>query len=122
MSYKHFSDEEAKGLAPELMSKLDTAREVAGIPFIITSGLRSCAANQAAMGVEHSSHIQGLAVDLGLGHLAEGGERDTARYKMVSALLSAGFRRIFLYVAHIHVDVGQQPDYVQGVMGLSAAA
>lgn len=122
MGYKYFTDEEAKGLAPELMSKLDTARAVAGVPFIISSGLRTCAANAAAMGAEHSSHIQGLAVDLGLGHLPEGGERDAARYKMVGALLSAGFLRLGVYNLHIHADVGHQPDYVQGVIWFSAAA
>lgn len=115
MAYKWFSDEEAKGLSPELMSKLDTARTVAGIPFLITSGLRTCAGNAAAMGADHSAHIQGLAVDLGLGHLAEGGERDAARYRMLNALMSAGFQRFGLYDLHVHVDVGQQPDYVQGV-------
>lgn len=121
MSYKWFSDEEAKGLSPELMSKLDTARTVAGIPFIISSGLRTCAANSSVMGAEHSTHILGQAVDLGLGHLAAGGERDGARFKMLNALLSAGFQRIGLYDAHIHVDVGQPPDYVQGVAWQKAA-
>jgi uncharacterized protein YcbK (DUF882 family) len=121
VTFKWFTPEKDPlmvGLAPELMSKLDTAREVAGIPFFITSGLRSCAANAAAMGADRSAHIRGLAVDLGLGHLVEGGERDGARFRMVQALLSAGFVRIFLYQAHLHVDVGAPPDYVQGVIGL----
>lgn len=122
MSYKHFSDKESEGLDRELMSKLDTAREVAGIPFIISSGLRTCAGNKAALGAEHSTHIQGLAVDLSLGHLEEGGVRDSARFKMLRGLLSAGFRRIGIYANHIHVDVGGEPDYVQGVMWFSAAA
>lgn len=115
MTWKWFSDEEAKGLSKELMSKLDTARTVAGIPFIISSGLRTCAGNAAALGADHSAHIQGLAVDLGLGHLVEGGERDSARFKMLNALMSAGFTRLGLYESHLHCDVGQQPDYVQGV-------
>ena len=83
MNYKWFSDQEAQGLSHELMSKLDTARTVAGLPFVISSGLRNCAANAAALGAEHSTHIQGLAVDLGLGHLAEGTERDRTRFKMI---------------------------------------
>src|SRR6266446_2591602 len=118
MTYKHFTPEKDPlmvGLAPELMSKLDTAREVAGIPFFISSGLRSCAANTAAMGAEHSAHIRGLAVDLGLGHLPEGADRDGARFKMIQALLSAGFIRMGLYQNHLHIDVGQAPDYVQAV-------
>lgn len=121
MSYKHFSEAESAGLDRELMSKLDTAREVAGIAFIITSGLRTCAANTAALGVEHSTHIQGLAVDLGLGHLEEGIDRDTARFRMLRGLSSAGFRRIGIYAAHVHVDVGAEPNYAQGVIWMSAA-
>lgn len=95
--WKHFSDEEVKGLDIELVSKLDTAREVAGIPFLITSGLRSCDANTAAMGVEGSSHLSGKAVDLAC---SDG----TDRFKIATALLKAGFIRLGLYDKHIHVD------------------
>lgn len=115
MSYRYFTDDEAKGLAPELLSKLDTARSVAAIPFRITSGLRTCAANASVLGAEHSAHIKGLAVDLGLGHLAAGYERDHARCLMKKALFAAGFRRVGSYDLHIHIDVGQEPDYAQDV-------
>lgn len=98
MGYKHFSDEEAKGLSPELMSKLDTAREVAGVPFLITSGLRSCDANTAALGVEGSAHLSGKAVDLAC---SDG----LTRFNMVRGLLAAGFVRLGVYDKHCHVDV-----------------
>lgn len=98
MSYKFFSDDEVKGLDPELCSKLDTARAVAGIPFKITSGLRSCDANTAAMGVEGSSHISGKAVDLAV-------EDGADRFLIVRGLLAAGFVRIGAYDRHVHADV-----------------
>lgn len=103
MSLKYFSDEEAKGLDPELMSKLDTARAVAGIPFKITSGLRTCAANGAALGVEHSSHLSGKAVDLAVSNSRE-------RYLIVKALLGSGITRIGAYNAHVHCDVDSNKD------------
>lgn len=98
MAYKFFSEEESKGLDAELMSKLDTARAVAGIPFKITSGLRSCDANTAAMGVEGSSHISGKAVDLAV-------EAGSDRFLVVKGLLAAGFVRIGCYDKHVHCDV-----------------
>jgi len=125
VSYKWFTPEKDPlmvGLSPELMSKLDTARTVAGIPFIISSGLRTCAANAAAMGAEHSAHIQGLAVDLGLGHLNEGYDRDSARFAMLKALISAGFQRIGVYQKHLHLDVGMPPDYAQAVAWFTTTA
>lgn len=97
MKYKFFTDEEAKGLDPELMSKLDTARAVAGIPFKITSGLRTPDDNTASSGVEGSAHLSGKAVDLAV----EGGVN---RFLMVKGLLAAGFVRIGVYDRHCHVD------------------
>lgn len=98
MNYKFFSEEEAKGLDPELMSKLDTARAVAGVPFRITSGLRSCDANKIAMGVENSAHLSGKAVDLSV-------EDSASRFLIVKGLLAAGFVRIGVYDHHVHCDV-----------------
>lgn len=100
MTWKHFTDDEVKGLATELVSKLDTAREVAGVPFSITSGLRSCDANTAAMGVEGSAHLSGKAVDMAC---ADGSDR----FKMTTALLQAGFVRLGLYDKHVHVDIDE---------------
>lgn len=105
MTWKYFSDTEIAGLSTELVSKLDTARHVAGVPFRITSGKRNTDDNERAMGVEGSSHIKGLAVDLGLGHLPEGYERNHARFMMIKGLIAAGFTRIIPYEKHTHVDV-----------------
>lgn len=111
MSYKFFSDEEVKGLDPELVSKLETARHVAGVPFVITSGRRTADQNSVLKGaVADSSHITGKAVDL-----AVGGDREY--FLMMKGLYAAGFRRIGQYmnssgddVIHLHVDVDETKD------------
>lgn len=96
---KHFKPEEVEGLVPELVDRLDQARELAGFPFRITSGRRTPDQNTAAGGVGDSSHLAGLAVDLAAPADPEPRER------MLWALGRAGFRRVFTYTRHVHVDV-----------------
>src|SRR5258706_4657623 len=86
-TWTYFKDEEVKGLDPELVSKLETARKVAGVPFIITSGFRSANGNSVLKGaVSDSSHLTGMAVDL---HV-----EDHNHYcLMLKGLYAAGFRR-----------------------------
>lgn len=93
----YFSDDEVRGLAARLVAMLNHARERAGVPFVITSGLRSEEENDAAGGVGNSSHVKGLGVDV-----ACSGSRE--RYLMVTGLLDAGFTRIGLYDRHVHAD------------------
>lgn len=95
---RYFTPEEVAGLDPRLIDMLDRARGIAKVPFIITSGLRSVEENAGAGGVSDSSHLRGLAVDLRC-------QESRARYFMISALLAAGFTRIGLYSAHLHVDI-----------------
>jgi len=64
-TYKYFSDNEVRGLQDAFVKKLDVARGLAGIPFVITSGFRTLAQNESIIGaVPDSSHLKGLAVDL----------------------------------------------------------
>jgi zinc D-Ala-D-Ala carboxypeptidase len=77
---------------------LDTAREIAGVPFVITSGYRAPTDNKTAGGVDNSLHCQGLAVDL----RAPGG---LLRERMLWGLAHAGFKQVGLYTAHIHVEL-----------------
>lgn len=100
-TWRYFKPEEVDGLDAELVSKLDTARHVAGIPFIITSGKRTPEENERAMGVDGSAHVKGLAVDIRCFD-SEG------RYKMVSGLLQAGFKRIGIYNLHCHADISEE--------------
>lgn len=109
--WRYFTDEEVVGLEPELVSKLDSARHIATVPFKITSGKRSAESNSVLKGaVADSSHITGKAVDL-----AVGGSREY--FLMLKGLYAAGFRRIGQYmneagndVIHLHVDIDDAKD------------
>jgi uncharacterized protein YcbK (DUF882 family) len=101
LALKYFSDDEVVGLNETLCQMLDNARGLAGIPFLITSGLRSEADNALLPeSVKESSHITGEAVDL---RCAD----SLTRFLMLKALYSVGFNRIGLYSAHIHADVSK---------------
>lgn len=68
--------------------KLDAARKIAKIPFVISSSYRQGDPN---------SHGRGLAVDIKCSD-------SPSRFKIVSSLLSVGFNRVGIYDKHIHVD------------------
>lgn len=94
---KNFLPEEIAGLDPRLVGMLDEARTIAGVPFVITSGLRTTEENAGAQGVQNSAHLRGLAVDLQCLDA-------TYRFFMLVGLVRVGFRRIGQYDRHIHVD------------------
>lgn len=120
MAYRYFKDSEVQGLSNELVSKLDTARHVSGVAYIIKRGKATVSENEKVGGVEDSAHLNGLAVDLGLGHLAEGYDRNHARFLMVKGLYVAGFTRIILYSNHVHADVdGSKPQETMPLGGES---
>lgn len=96
----HFTPDEVEGLDCELVAKLDWARSRAAVPFVITSGKRTPDHNKAVGGVDNSSHVKGLAVDLRV-------PNSEARFKMVNALLLAGFKRIGMYSSHLHCDIDE---------------
>jgi zinc D-Ala-D-Ala carboxypeptidase len=96
--WKYFAPDEVQGLDTELCAMLDRARGLAGIPFIITSGLRTVAENEAlSESVKDSAHLSGHAVDLACAD-------SVLRYAMLRGLLLAGFHRIGIYSAHVHAD------------------
>lgn len=88
---------------PELVAKLQAARDIYWKPMRITSGYRCPRHNKAVGGVPNSYHVQGQAADV----LCSPGDWD----EMVSAFESAGFLRIGQYrnKGFIHVDVGSSP-------------
>lgn len=101
---KHFTLSEFKcsccdteEMQREFLNQLDLAREIAGVPFKITSGYRCPEHNKAVGGVQDSSHTKGLAADIA----CVNGPR---RYKIIVALLNAGFTRIGVHRKFIHVD------------------
>lgn len=95
--YKYFSDSEIIGLKPELVSMLDKAREVAGVPFKINSGFRTPEQNEKAGGVKDSAHMSGLAVDISC-------TNDVNRWAIINSLISVGFTRIGVAKTFIHAD------------------
>lgn len=99
--YKWFSVAEVEKfkLHPDLWAFLDRAREIAGVPFIITSGLRTPEHNKRVGGKPNSSHLKGLGCDLSV-------VDNYKRYKIQKALFAVD-EPFFMEVAkkHIHVDI-----------------
>jgi zinc D-Ala-D-Ala carboxypeptidase len=95
----NFKPSEIEGLALNFVELLQRARDIAGVPFIITSGYRSPASNAAAGGVNSSLHCQGLAVDL----RAPQGTFD--RDRILWGLAHAGFKQVGFYTNHVHVEL-----------------
>ena len=77
--------------------KLDNARAIAGIPFIILSAYRCEEHNNKVSQVEMSAHRTGHAYDIKATN-----SRD--RCKILISLITAGFNRFGLYSNFIHVD------------------
>jgi len=104
-NWKFFLDEEVSGLQDNLPAMLDQARGIAGVPFRLTATMATTGHSP------DSTHYKGLAVDIGLGHLAEGPERDGQRHAILKGLFAAGFQRVEVCPLHIHADIGQPPEY-----------
>lgn len=99
-TYKYFNpiqDPLMVGVSPTLMAIADTARGIAGTPFVITSGLRTVEQNTIAGGVPNSAHLKGLALDIACS--------DTNRQAILKGLLTCGSE---LFIEdnedHIHFD------------------
>jgi zinc D-Ala-D-Ala carboxypeptidase len=92
---------------PDLVQMLDSARSIAGIPFVINSGIRSPERNAQVGGSPNSAHLTGHAVDI---RVRSGSER----LKVVMSCLEAGFQRIGVGNGFVHVDTDQRKP--QGVM------
>jgi len=102
-THKEFDSPDLPGSGKEMQSStlamLDTAREIAGIPFRISSGYRTSSYNQAVGGVENSAHTRGYAADIRIDGFTE-----AQITRMIAALTIAGFMRIGKAKTFIHVD------------------
>ncbi len=112
--HKYFTAEEVVGLDQEFVTKLDKARDIAGFPFVITSGFRTPEKNQSIIGsVPDSSHLKGLAVDLAVAN-------DHEVSLIVDAAKAVGITRRGIYInsdgvpTHVHIDI--DPDKVSEVI------
>ena len=111
MKFKHFNYDEFDSplqegsgqlMSNELIGMLDAARDLAGVPFKITSGYRIEAdierLRKAGYKVsKNSSHLKGLAADIACS--------TEIRYNILESLLKVGFNRIGIADTFIHVDI-----------------
>ena len=82
---------------PLLVAQLDNARDLAGVPFVITSGIRSPERNAEVGGSPASAHLTGHAVDVWA-------KDSGTRFAIVQAALQAGFTRIGCGRNFVHLD------------------
>ncbi|MBR1399953.1 MAG: peptidase M15 [Alphaproteobacteria bacterium] len=85
------------GLVPDFREKLNKAREIAGIPFILNSAYRCEKHNAEVGGTETSAHLAGCAVDIRCND-------SRSRWIIIDALIRAGFNRIGIGKSFVHVD------------------
>ena len=85
----------------DFLHKLDEARELAGVPFKITSGYRSPQHNSDVGGRVGSSHLKGLAVDISC-------DNSGHRQKILTALIKVGFKRIGIAKSFKHTDLDNE--------------
>ena len=106
-NYSEFDSPDVQGsgqmMDKRLLKKLDKVREIVGEPIIITSGFRTPAHNESVNGVESSSHLKGLAVDIAIRH-------SRMRFKLISALFEVGINRIGIADNFIHIDIDPDKD------------
>ena len=86
----------------DFLKKLDRARDIANIPFLISSGFRTPQHNvnlrkQGYKASANSSHLKGCAADIVC-------KDSGTRQKIVSGLIKAGFTRIGIADTFIHCD------------------
>ena len=87
-------------MKPSFISRLDSARAVAGVPFVITSGYRTPQHNEQVGGIPDSAHTRGRAADISLQEL-----RPEQQLAVITALHEAGFRRLgWSPGSFVHVD------------------
>ena len=117
--YKYFKEEEFKRATPacslsdmdeDFMLLIDKAREIAGVPFIINSAYRPVAYEKLHGRTGNSIHCQGKALDIRC-------LTNDMRFRILSALVSIGFRRIGIGSNFIHVDSGY-PNAVNSIIWL----
>lgn len=103
---KYFTDAEFRRCSPacsiddmkqDTLDRLDLARETAGIPFVLNSAYRSPEWERSKGRSGDGAHTKGRAVDIRCGS-------DGNRYKIVLALIVAGFCRIGIGKNYIHAD------------------
>lgn len=94
-SPSEFSD--PSRMDPDFLIRLDRARLVSDIPYVINSSFRTPEQNTASNGSRNSAHLRGKAVDIRCVDAY-------TRSRILFGLISAGFTRIGIGKSFIHVD------------------
>lgn len=87
----------ADKMSPKILKMLDTSRNIAGVPMVISSSWRSPEHNAQVGGKPNSAHLRGEAVDIIC-------RESFARYRILEGLIRAGFKRIGISENFIHAD------------------
>ena len=87
-----------KTINTPFVHRLQVAREIASVPFVINSGYRCPEHNRAIGGKEDSSHPKGVAADIRA-------RTPWERFSITNGLMKAGFERIGMGRDFIHVDM-----------------
>jgi len=101
-NYSEFDSPDVQGsgqlMDKTLLEMLDEVRDKFDKPIHITSGFRTPAHNEAVGGVETSSHLKGLAVDIAC-------TNSTDRFDLLNCILDVGFSRVGIAKKFIHIDI-----------------
>jgi hypothetical protein len=101
---KHFQEKEfyckcgcgRYNMDGHFLEKLEYAREKASIPFIVNSGCRCPAHNEAEGGKINSDHLTGQGVDILC-------ETSFARWRVLRSAIASGIMRIGIAKTFIHL-------------------
>lgn len=105
-NWPNFSSDEFERACPQckledmstsFMNRLQTARDLAGIPFRINSAYRSVSYEKRKGRAGTSMHCLGRAVDVSC-------KDSVSRYRIVNSALSAGFHGIGIGSTFVHLD------------------
>ena len=93
-------------MSEEFLQLLDEAREIANIPFHITSGIRCEEYNKDLIkrgykASKTSSHLKGVAADISC-------KNSSDRWTIINSLLLTGLCRIGISDTFIHVDLDKE--------------
>lgn len=90
------------------VDKLNQARYLAQVPFVITSAYRCAVHNKAVGGKPNSAHLRGLAVDIKFNNSVQA-------FAILHSLLVAGFLRVGYNQKHGFFHVDSDPTLPQKV-------
>lgn len=98
-----FLTDSGKQMNPVFLQKLDKARELANIPFNVTSGYRTVNWERHRGRSGKSAHTLGMAADIAYSTTAQ-------RDAIIKAAIKAGITRIGIASNFVHLDNADQAD------------